>query len=300
MSTLIDSRTTSLVPSSGLTSGLSGARSRFDVNDQLFSQDNIEVVGNNNDVHGNDCTVVGKYNSVYGRGCTIFGTNNEVFTDGEGFVYYDYGVNTLEYKKVGRNYILVKGVEEKGESSNPETKTVVASTVDTVDLTSESSTDLDTLESEDDFDVMLNGRIRIEGGDRGTYERMTVIEEPTGEEINMEAVRDILGVDPAIRNNIYPIFVSRNGIESTSVRNSLGNTDPCVSRELIAGLAKHSDSVDTDLGQKCCVCMENRSIVAFNCGHKKTCKGCSVKILKEDGRCPFCRESIVIAIRIFD
>lgn len=239
---------------SSVSSVSSIVRTRMEGNDQLYSQNNIEIVGNNNDIYGNNCVVVGKYNTIYGLGCTIFGTDNEVFTDS----YFDYGVNTMEYKKVGRNFILVKGTEEEVTTGQSET----------------SSDDLDT---------------EIDGID----EKQDMVDSPIGGIIQISSSQVALDINPAIRNNIY----IENSFRST-LTPVLGVSE--VSEELIVGLQKHQDFLETDMTKKCCICMENRSIIAFNCGHKKTCKSCSVKILENDCRCPFCRESIVVAIRIFD
>jgi hypothetical protein len=58
------------------------------------------------------------------------------------------------------------------------------------------------------------------------------------------------------------------------------------------------DELSTD--KKCIVCYENKSIIAFSCGHKYTCSTCSINIIDTTNKCPNCRMKIINVIRIFD
>ena len=55
-----------------------------------------------------------------------------------------------------------------------------------------------------------------------------------------------------------------------------------------------------DTNPPCIVCLENEPIVVFNCGHKKTCAGCTKIILTSNRKCPICREEICMATKVYD
>ena len=58
---------------------------------------------------------------------------------------------------------------------------------------------------------------------------------------------------------------------------------------------------EDDTKKKCTICMENQSIIAMlPCGHKYTCKQCTISIFDTNKKCPFCREIITDFVRIFD
>ena len=46
----------------------------------------------------------------------------------------------------------------------------------------------------------------------------------------------------------------------------------------------------------CIVCLVNKKIIAFGCGHLSTCSACSQKLSK----CPLCRTKITFSLRVFD
>ena len=47
---------------------------------------------------------------------------------------------------------------------------------------------------------------------------------------------------------------------------------------------------DSDDG--CVVCLERKSIIEFNCGHRRTCVRCSSDVIRSNHLCPMCREDI--------
>jgi hypothetical protein len=55
-----------------------------------------------------------------------------------------------------------------------------------------------------------------------------------------------------------------------------------------------------DTNSPCVVCLENEPIIVFNCGHKKTCAGCTKIILTSNRKCPICREDICTATKVYD
>jgi len=61
------------------------------------------------------------------------------------------------------------------------------------------------------------------------------------------------------------------------------------------------DEKETDPGKSpCSVCMENKAVIVFNCGHRITCVSCSLKILKSEKRaCPACRTKIRMATKVW-
>lgn len=59
--------------------------------------------------------------------------------------------------------------------------------------------------------------------------------------------------------------------------------------------------IETDSQSECCtVCMVNKRIVMFQCGHKRTCAGCTIHILQQNAKCPHCREEIKFLFRAYD
>lgn len=50
----------------------------------------------------------------------------------------------------------------------------------------------------------------------------------------------------------------------------------------------------------CVVCLENEPIIVFNCGHKKTCAGCTTELLKTTRKCPVCRTEICMATKVYE
>lgn len=56
------------------------------------------------------------------------------------------------------------------------------------------------------------------------------------------------------------------------------------------------DEKDAPEDEKCKICVENKAIIVFvPCGHNRTCKECSDKIVE----CPFCKQKIESKIKIF-
>jgi len=104
-----------------------------------------------------------------------------------------------------------------------------------------------------------------------------------------------------------PIFPpSRHG-PSFAVHSVLNNSPARVPRNdrdpLSSCLEKLSAIIDTPIieGEEdsCCVCVENKAVIVFNCGHKKTCAGCSISLINGNRKCPVCREGIVFATKVF-
>lgn len=63
-------------------------------------------------------------------------------------------------------------------------------------------------------------------------------------------------------------------------------------------LEEIKDSVEEGVN-KCCFCQENKACIAFDCGHAKTCAGCSLHIIKINNLCPICRADIKSILHIF-
>jgi hypothetical protein len=54
-------------------------------------------------------------------------------------------------------------------------------------------------------------------------------------------------------------------------------------------------SEDSD-EEGCVVCMERKSMVEFNCGHRRTCAKCSTDVIRSNHLCPMCRVEITTAV----
>ena len=104
--------------------------------------------------------------------------------------------------------------------------------------------------------------------------------------------------------NYYVNFWSENcgnfnnlNLLFSEVKNVINNISPRIL--LITELEKIID-VKTCNKQKCTICLENDSIIAFSCGHKYTCSNCSIDIVDNNNLCPYCRKNIDFFLRIFD
>jgi len=50
----------------------------------------------------------------------------------------------------------------------------------------------------------------------------------------------------------------------------------------------------------CYICLEHSPVIVFSCGHKRTCAGCSLIVLRQGKVCPLCKEEIVSATRVWE
>jgi len=61
-----------------------------------------------------------------------------------------------------------------------------------------------------------------------------------------------------------------------------------------------TDNATEDATKQCIICLTNEKIIAFQCGHLKTCATCSKILVKDKKPCPICRAQIKKVTKIFD
>lgn len=95
--------------------------------------------------------------------------------------------------------------------------------------------------------------------------------------------------DDSLSSSDSLLETSESGSENIDVTNSE------VSQVITNGASTVFDTRESITIPKCSMCMENNSIIVFNCGHLCSCISCSRRV----NECPICRVSISRRQRIF-
>lgn len=310
------------------------------MNNRVVTQSNGNVTGNNNMVKGdnnwitgNNCAVIGDHNSVTGNNCTIIGNNNRIIGNNCNIE----GNNNTNRGNGGtvrgnKNQIIGKPKSVSGicNSVNGESAGMVNSGVSNSSNNAGDTFEGVSVGSHVRTDICQNiivGNRNVRKASRHTEDSDSPSSPSSSDSPDAPDSPNVSGNASISGNNFQGVnvFYSGPGVVrysrepwryNTSVPSNaepidrtrlvsgdniaIGRTGPNKPRSLADALKDIKDTETKDEDKKCVICLTNERVIAFQCGHRKTCASCSLELVQTEKPCPMCRVEISSILKIFD
>jgi hypothetical protein len=304
------------------------------MNNRVVTQSNSSVTGNNNTVKGdhnritgNNCTVIGHYNTVTGNNCSIQGNNNRI-TGNNCSIQGNNNTNRGNGGTVQGNNNSIYGKPKSVSGANNSVNGGSAGMVNSGILNVRNSfnnirivNQSDNQDSQDNQDSdSPSSPSSPDSPDSPDPQRAHRVVPPAM--LGMSGLRfadsgnvsisgnnfrgvSVFNAGPGVvsLSNAEPIFHRHSSIYIDQIGSdnvAIGRTGPNKPRSLADALKDIKDTETKDEDRKCVICLTNERVIAFQCGHRKTCASCSLELVQTKKPCPMCRVEISSILKIFD